>query len=116
MWVLGTRRQELELAADWLSVGRVSEIGANREMDTPERPFRQMPAAWGTLSLVLSDKVRAACLALLLLLNLGLFLGAVMEAGSSRGRDLPDAKEFHRWESMFSDAGLGGPARPTGAG
>ena len=113
---LGDGREELELAADWLSVGRVSEIGANREMDAPERPLRQMPGAWGALSLVFSDKVRAACLALLLLLNLGLFLGAVMEAGSSRGGDLPDGKDFRRWESMFSDAGLGGPNGPTGAG
>jgi len=126
LWVLGTRRQELEMAADRLSVGRVSEAGARRVVDAPERgrrrwktrerPPEKMPATWGALSLVFSDKVRAACLVLLTLLNLGLFLGAVMEAGSSRGRDLPDAKEFHRWESMFSDAGLGGSARPTGAG
>ena len=72
-----------------------------------------MSAAWGALSLVFSDRVRVACLVLLALLNLGLFLAAVMEAGSSRRSDLPDAKEFRRWESMFSDAGLGGP---TGAG
>ena len=116
LWVLGTRRQELELAADWLWVGRASEAGADREVYAPERPSREMPAARGTLSLVFSDKVRAACLVLLMLLNLGLFLGAVMEAGSSRGGDLPDAKEFRRWESMFSDAWLGGAAGPTGAG
>jgi hypothetical protein len=111
------------MAADRLSVGRVSEAGARRVVDAPERgrrrwKTRERPPGkmWGALSLVSSDKVRAACLVLLMLLNLGLFLGAVMEAGSARGRDLPDAKEFHRWESMFSDAGLGGPARPTGAG
>lgn len=126
LWVLGTRRPELEMAADRLSEGGVSEAGARRVVDAPERggrrwktregPPGKMPAAWGASSLVISDKVRSACLVLLALLNLGLFLGAVMEAGSSRGRDLPDAKEFHRWESMFSDAGLGGSARPTGAG
>ena len=126
LWVLGTRRQELELAADWLSVGGLSEAGARRVVNAPERSrhrwntrdrsSRKMPAAWGALSLVFSDKVRAACLVLLMLLNMGLLLGAVMEAGSSRGGDLPDAKEFRRWESMFSDAGLGGPVGPTEAG
>jgi len=126
LWVLGTRRQEMEMAADRLSVGRGPEAAATREVDasersrsrrkTWERPPEKMPAAWGALSLVFSDKVRAVCLVLLMLLNLGLFLGAVMEAGSSRGGDLPGAKEFRRWESMFSDAGLGGPSGPTGAG
>ena len=96
LWVLGTRRQELETAADRLSVGRVSEAGATRAGDAPERsrsrwktrekPPGKRPAVWGASSLVFSDKVRAACLVLLALLNLGLFLGAVMEAGSSRGR------------------------------
>jgi serine/threonine protein kinase len=126
LWVLGTRRQELELAADWLTAGRVLGAGANRKACAQERNRsgrkkrgrspREMSAAWGALSLVLSDKVVAACMILLMLLNLGLFLGAVMEAGSSRGDDFPDAKEFRRWESMFSDAGLGGPTGPTGAG
>ena len=104
----------------------MSEAGARRVVDAPERgrrrsktrerPPEKMPATWGALSLVFSDKVRAACLVLLMLLNLGLLLGAVMEEGSSRGGDLPDAKEFHRWESMFSDVGTGGPNGPTGAG
>ena len=126
LWVLGTRRQELELAADWLLVDRVSEAGATCEVDAPERnrsrwktrerPPEKMSAAWGALSSIFSDRVRAACLILLMLLNLGLFLGAIMEAGSSRGGDLPDAKEFRRWESRFTDAGLGGPNGPTGAG
>jgi len=126
LWVLGTHRRELETAADRLSVGRVWETGVDHEVgaregrgsrvEKRERPSREMPAVRGALSLLFSEKVRAACLALLMLLNLALFLGAVMEAGSSRGEDLPDAKEFRRWESMFSDAGLGGPKGPTGAG
>jgi len=111
LWVLGTRRQELEMAAERLSMGGVSEAGANRETDAPERSGSR----WKTRERP-PGKMRAACMVLLMLLNLGLFLGAVMEVGSSRGGDLPDAKEFHRWESMFSDAGLGGPAGPTGAG
>jgi len=123
LWVLGTRRQELEMAADRLLVERESETGTTRVVDAPERsgsrwkarerPPGRMSAAWGALSLVFSDRVRVACLVLLALMNLGLFLGAVMEAGSSRRGDLPDAKEFRRWESMFSDAGRGAP---TGAG
>ncbi len=126
LWVLGTRRQEMEMAADRLSEGGVPEAGADREVDalergrsrwkTRERPPREMPAASGAFSLFFSDKMRAVCLVLLTLLNLGLFLGAVMEAGSSWGGDLPDAKEFRRWESMFSDAGFGGPTGLIGAG
>ena len=76
-------------------------------------PSRYLPVV---LSLVFSERVRAVCLVLLMLLNLGLFLGAAMEAGSFRRVDLPDAKEFQRWESMFSDAGLAGSAGTTGAG
>jgi hypothetical protein len=119
LWVLGTRRPELELAVDRLWEERVSDQdaeGGGSGRKALEEPHGRKYPGRSPLSLAFTDKVRAACLILLMLLNLGLFLGAAMEAGSSRGSNFPDAKEFRRWESMFSDAGLRGSVSPTGAG
>jgi hypothetical protein len=126
LWVLGACRQEMEVAADRLSVegglrdGEALEAGVSARRRSRrkrrESPAEEMPAELGAFSLAFSDRVRAVCLVLLTLLNLGLFCVAVMEAGSSRGGGLPDSKEFRKWESMFSDAGLGEPTEPIGAG
>ena len=57
----------------------------------------------GTLfSLLFSDKVRAICMVLLMLMNLGLLCEAAMEVGSFYGGDVPDSTEYSRWESTFS--------------
>ncbi len=126
LWVLGTHRRELETAADRLckadSPGGAGQAESRlRAMwktrpGKPAEPPEEGPEAEEPLSLALSDRFRAACLILLTLLNLGLFLEAFMEAGSSRGGGFPDEKEFRRWESVFTDAGLGRPTGPVESG
>jgi serine/threonine protein kinase len=126
LWALGTRRQELEMAADRLSEDVAPDSRETRVPTTLEKQVGLLEAGDETLegrpprseaiSLLFSDKVRAVCLVLLMLLNLGLFCQAIMEAGSSAGKDLSDPKELRRWESVFSDSGLGGMAGPVEAG
>jgi hypothetical protein len=126
LWVLGTHRHELETAADRLSAtgspkgvsAREGRVWTSRRIlpKREDRTAQEAPAMAEPFSLALSDRLRAVCLVLLTLLNLGLFLEAVMEAGSYRGGDFSNSKDFLKWESMFSDAGVGGPADRTGAG
>jgi hypothetical protein len=112
-WGFGTRRHEMETA-----VSRLCAAGAReaREALEPCRPrSRAGPlggggesedrgrAGSGTLSLFSSDRVRAVCLVLLMLLNLGLFCQAAMEAVSSSGRGLNDSNGYRNWESLFLD-------------
>jgi serine/threonine protein kinase len=113
LWVLGTHRQELETGVSRLSADD-SRVGATKgrpvTMGTPggvssgeDKPAEGVRAGETVFSLFFSDKVRALCLVLLMLLNLGLFCQAAMEAGSSDGGDVADLREYSRWESMFSD-------------
>ena len=126
LWVLGTHRQELEVAASRLSENVAPEGAAASVPAAPgkregllmggEGDFGGPPARAEAVSLLFSDKVRAVCLVLLTLLNLGLVCQAIMETGSSSRGDLSDSEELRRWESVFSDSGLGAPAGPRGAG
>jgi serine/threonine protein kinase len=124
---LSTFRHELERASGRLSSGAVPPGPSVLEIGVPEgRRHLQtrgesdltemLPGKDLAFASVLSDRVRAACLVLLMLLNLGLVFGAAMEAGSSRRDDPSDSEEFMRWQSMFSDAGRGEPGGPIGAG
>jgi hypothetical protein len=114
VWMLGAHRQEMEMAAARLSTGEAQAGRGEREPD-----IRKVPASLvgvrnkrkervhveeSAFSLLFADKVRAVCLVLLMLLNLGLFCQAAMEAGSTGSRDLSDSKEYRKWESVFSDS------------
>lgn len=124
LWVLGTVRREMEIAADRLPAGRRRPGAARRNVERPgpgrdPRSGRGGPpeeTRAGAHSSLYKDRVRAVCIVLLALLNLGLFVEAVMEAGSSCRGGVPDSRQLHRWESMFSSAGLGEARGPSGAG
>jgi len=114
LWMSGPHRQEMELAVDRISAGERWEGGQAHEPGIPGMPPTLPPegagsaegarAGEGALSLLLADKIRAVCLLLLMLLNLGLFCQAAMEAGCISNGDLSDSKEYHKWESVFSDS------------
>ncbi len=117
-WAFGGHRQELEMAAGRLFIGGRPEGAVEprtwalaRQRTRQER--REMPAVESAFSSFFSDRLRAVCLVLLTLLNLGLVFLAAMEAGSSWKSGLSDLKACSRWESIFSDAA--GPGRPKGS-
>ncbi len=121
-WASGTVRQELKTAADRLSAGWRSEGVAVRVRNCPagQGPLperRERPAAGSAPASFVSDKVRAVCLVLLTLLNLGLVFLAALEIGSFWSSGLCDSKACSKWESRFTEiAGPGQSKHPTGKG
>jgi len=114
LWMLGAHRQEMEMAVARLSRGEPQEDGVGYKpgiLRVPAslvregtKPAERVRVGESAFSLLFGDKVRAVCLVLLMLLNLGLFCQAAMEAGPSGSRDLSDSKEYRKWESVFSDS------------
>ena len=114
LWMLGPHRLEMEMAVDRLSERGRWAGGQAHEPGIPGMPPTLLPegagpaegarAGEGALSLLLADKIRAVCLLLLMLLNLGLFCQAAMEAGCISNGDLSDSTEYRKWESVFSDS------------
>jgi hypothetical protein len=114
LWIWGSHRREMEMAVARLSAGETREGGEAHEPGIPGipptllpegvRPAERACAGEGALSLLFADKIRAVCLVLLMLLNLGLFCQAAMEAGYISSGDLSDSKEYRKWESVFSDS------------
>jgi len=112
IWDLGTYRQELETAVRRLYADDARAGAKEGGRTTLGIPAGLLPGAekavkgvrdGGTLfSMLFSDKVRAICMVLLMLMNLGLFCQAAMEVGSSCGGDVPDSTEYGRWEATFS--------------
>lgn len=110
----GSGRQEMESAANHLPAEATRGSGVGREPSARgirARPFRKAESAPAeartgadAVSLFFSDTVRAVCMVLLVLLNLGLFCQAAMETGSVGGGDLPGSYEYRKLESLFSDS------------
>jgi hypothetical protein len=114
LWMLGTHRRELEIAVTRLSADEPRAGGVEYRLGIPGmqanlsregvQPEAGVRAEESAFSLLLADKVWAVCLVLLMLLNLGLFCQAAMEAGYTGRGDLSDSKEYRKWESAFSDS------------
>jgi hypothetical protein len=113
LWILGSHRQEMESAANRLFEEETWEAVAGFEpgargvragpLREAERDVAAARAGAGAFSLFFSDKVRAVCVVLLMLLNLGLFCEAALETGSVGGGDLSRSEECRKLESLFSD-------------
>lgn len=121
LWAPGSCRRELGGAADRLcaqravagaAAGEAGPGAANwRRGSVGERAAREVPAEQGALAPAFVGRARVVCLVLLTLLNLGLALGAMLEAGSLGLGELSDPRAFARWEALFSQAGPGGETR-----
>ncbi len=113
LWILGSHRQEMESAANRLFGKETWEAAAGIEgrarnlragsLREVERDTESAYAGAGAFALFFSDKVRAVCMVLLMLLNLGLFCEAAQETGSVAGGDLSRSEECRKLESLFSD-------------